>query len=102
MAVSNEPQTPAETMQSLDGKSMEAVVETLRAELEKRKQCVAFKDFDPWDKPTFDHYGDHEPLRLKSNTDTYKKQMREAVIRLHERRDVGRKEIRSHYDFGKL
>ena len=45
---------PAETMQSLDGKSMEEVVEILKAELKKRKQGVAFKDFDPWDKPTFD------------------------------------------------
>ena len=76
MAASKEPPTPAETIQSLDGKSMEAVVETLRAELEKRKQCVAFKDFETWDKPTFDrmeitsHY-DFEKL----STDTEKKQM---------------------------
>ena len=31
---------------------MEAVVETLKAELKKRKEGVAFKEFDPWDKPT--------------------------------------------------
>ena len=52
MVVSKKPQTPAETMQSLDGKSMEAVVEILKAELQKRKKDVAFKVFDPCDKLT--------------------------------------------------
>ena len=85
MAVSKEPQTPAETMQSLDGKSMEEVVEILKAELKKRKQGVAFKAFDPCDKLTEEikKYEDGQKIKNqydknKLYTDTEKKQILDA------------------------
>ena len=85
MVVSKKPQTPAETMQSLDGKSMEAVVETLKAELQKRKKDVAFKVFDPCDKlmKEVKKYEDGQKIKKhydkeKLYTDTEKKQILDA------------------------
>ena len=87
MVVSKKPQTPAETMQSLDGKSMEAVVETLKAELQKRKKDVAFKVFDPCDKLTEEikKYEDGQEIKKhydinKLYTDDEKKQIKEANV----------------------
>ena len=85
MADSKEPRMPAETMQSLDGKSMEAVVETLKEKLRKRKKDVAFKVFDPCDKLTEEIKKNKDGQKIKKHydkeklyTDTEKKQILDA------------------------